>query len=244
MIPNWLHVLSWIALSAGLICATIVLIDVIRRPQQMWIMNLVWPINALFGTIITLAAYFIYGQLAARATAQRARERNETPPHKAQTPFAIMVAKGSSHCGSGCALGDICAEWLALTFPALAVWLGWQTLFTDKIFAVWILDYIFAFAIGVAFQYFTIKPMRHLSPAEGLVEATKADFLSLTSWQVGMYAFMAIAHFYLFGSLLQARLHVASPEFWFMMQLAMIFGFVTSYPVNWWLLKAGIKEAM
>jgi hypothetical protein len=31
---------------------------------------------------------------------------------------------------------------------------------------------------------------------------------------------------------------------WFMMQLAMLTGFVTAYPVNRWLIKAGIKESM
>jgi hypothetical protein len=39
-------------------------------------------------------------------------------------------------------------------------------------------------------------------------------------------------------------LAVDSVEFWFMMQLAMWCGFVTSYPANWWLLRVGIKEAM
>ena len=29
-----------------------------------------------------------------------------------------------------------------------------------------------------------------------------------------------------------------------MMQIAMICGFVTAYPVNWWLIRVGIKEAM
>jgi hypothetical protein len=29
-----------------------------------------------------------------------------------------------------------------------------------------------------------------------------------------------------------------------MMQVAMLFGFVTAYPVNWWLLKVGLKEKM
>jgi hypothetical protein len=29
-----------------------------------------------------------------------------------------------------------------------------------------------------------------------------------------------------------------------MMQIAMLAGFLTSYPVNWWLLRAGIKEKM
>jgi len=33
----------------------------------------------------------------------------------------------------------------------------------------------------------------------------------------------------------------AAPVFWFMMQLAMIAGFVTSYPVNWWLIRKQIN---
>lgn len=51
----------------------------------------------------------------------------------------------------------ILAEWLAFFIPAVAVWSGWKSLFETKMFAVWIVDYIFAFAFGVAFQYFTIK---------------------------------------------------------------------------------------
>ncbi len=29
-----------------------------------------------------------------------------------------------------------------------------------------------------------------------------------------------------------------------MMQIAMLLGFATSYPVNWWLVRKGIKEKM
>jgi len=36
----------------------------------------------------------------------------------------------------------------------------------------------------------------------------------------------------------------SSPESWFMMQLAMAAGFITSHPVNWWLLRSGLKETM
>jgi hypothetical protein len=55
---------------------------------------------------------------------------------------------------------------------------------------------------------------------------------------------MAFANFYLFRHLFGAALDVASVEFWFMMQIAMLAGFVTAYPVNWWLIRRGIKEAM
>lgn len=128
--------------------------------------------------------------------------------------------------------------------PSIAVWFGWHNLFAEKTFAVWIVDFVFAFAFGVVFQYFAIAPMRGLSFGAGLVAALKADTLSLTAWQVGMYGFMAFAQFYLFRHLLGVALEVDTPEFWFVMQIAMLAGFCTSYPVNWWLIRTGIKEGM
>ncbi|QQM29036.1 DUF4396 domain-containing protein [Martelella lutilitoris] len=242
--PEWLHLLAIISLLAGLGSAIIIAVDVFANPQHMWIMNLVWPLVALFGSVAALWAYFRYGRLATRAAHHHAMEHDETPPNMTETPFSVMVGKGAAHCGSGCALGDLVAEWLAFLVPAIAVWFGWQTIFAEKMFAVWILDFIFAFSFGVIFQYFTIKPMRGLTPAQGLVQAVKADFLSLTSWQVGMYGFMAFAQFYLFRHLLGVKLEVPTVEFWFMMQIAMWAGFATAYPVNWWLVSKGIKEKM
>nr|WP_245837303.1 DUF4396 domain-containing protein [Virgibacillus phasianinus] len=34
------------------------------------------------------------------------------------------------------------------------------------------------------------------------------------------------------------------PIFWYMMQIAMMIGFLTSYPANWNLVKKGNKHAM
>jgi hypothetical protein len=235
MIPSWLHGLSIAFLVLGAACALVLAVDVIRHPQRMEIMDVVWPVTALFGTGATAWMYFRYGRLATKEAADQEHEK---------VPFPIMVAKGASHCGSGCCIGDICAEWAAFFVPAVAVWFGWQKIFAEKTFAVWILDFVFAFLLGVAFQYFTIVPMRHLGKLEGIWQALKADALSLTAWQIGMYGFMAVAKFWLFGALLGAALEVNSPEFWFMMQIAMLCGFATSYPVNWWLLTAGIKEKM
>ncbi|HEX4534765.1 MAG TPA: DUF4396 domain-containing protein [Rhizomicrobium sp.] len=225
MVPAWLHILSIVALLAGALCASVIAWDEFRHPQHMWIMNLVWPLVALFGTAAVLVFYFRFGRSHGHF----------------RKPTAVSVAEAAFHCGSGCTLGDIIAETLAYTFPAVAVWFGWQSLFGEKMFAVWVLDFIFAFVLGIAFQYFTIKPMRGLRPREALIEALKADTLSLIAWQVGMYGLMAIAQFGIFRG---APLSAATPEFWFMMQIAMIAGFATAYPVNWWLVKIGIKEPM
>jgi hypothetical protein len=244
MVPEWLHVLSIAMLVLGAACALYIAYGLTLQPQKMWIMNVVWPVTALFGTLLTTWAYVRYGRLASKRRAQQAKEHGEEAPAKTQTPFPMMVAKGALHCGSGCCLGDIVAEWLVFALPVIAVWFGWHGIFSEKMFAVWIVDFLFAFVFGVAFQYFTIAPMRHLGPAQGIWQALKADTLSLSAWQVGMYGFMAIAQFWLFRSVLGVRLEVDMPEFWFMMQIAMLAGFVTAYPVNWWLIKSGIKEKM
>ncbi len=244
MIPEWLQIVSLVSLIAAALCAIAIAVDELSHPQHMWIMNVVWPVTALFGSVVALWGYFQYGRLATHEQATPAMKRGEDPPATRRSPFPVIVAKGTCHCGAGCCIGDIVAEWLAFLVPAVALWFGWRTIFAEKMLAVWILDYLLAFALGVAFQYFTIKPMRGLSPGRGLVEALKADALSLTAWQIGMYGFMAFAQFYLFRHLLGIRLDVDSVEFWFMMQLAMIAGFATSYPVNWWLIATGIKERM
>ncbi|MFP3547312.1 DUF4396 domain-containing protein [Rhizobium sp. SIMBA_035] len=239
MFPDWFHTLAIICLCLGGASVVVVLSDILRHPQHMAVMNVVWPVTALFGTLPLLILYSRYG----RRVSEEEKVHDQTPSMP-ETPFPIMVAKGALHCGSGCMIGDVVAEWLAFLLPAVAVALGWQVLFSEKMFAVWILDFIFAFVIGIIFQYFAIAPMRGLSPKEGLKAAVKADTFSLLSWQVGMYGAMALLQLWIFPAAFGVKAEVKSWEFWFAMQIAMICGFVTSYPVNWYLLSSGIKEKM
>lgn len=199
----------------------------------MWIMNLVWLLTTLFGAVLWLLAYCSWGR-----NVPTAMKENEAQP------FPVMVMKATSHCGAGCTLGDILVEWSAFAVPALAVWFGWHRIFDEKTLAVWIPDFIVAFFLGIGFQYFTITPMRNLLVGKGIAAAVKADIASITAWQVGMYGLMAIIRFPWFKPAYGGIAKVASPEFWFAMQLAMFAGFATSYPMNWWLIRAGVKEKM
>jgi len=215
--PDILQAIAWLSLGAGILCAVLIAVDIARgHRQRMWIMNVVWPITALYAGPLALWAWLRVG---------RASTREGKPQWQS-------VALAASHCGSGCTLGDLIAEWFVFFVPL--------TLFGHAIFATWVLDYVAAFVLGIAFQYFTIKPMQGLSPGQGLVAALKADTASLTAWQVGMYGWMAIVVFVIFGH----ELEKTDPVFWFMMQIAMLGGFLTSYPVNWWLIRIGVKESM
>ncbi len=229
---HWLEILAIVSLSLAGACAFVIVLDIIAgHPQHMWIMNIVWPVTALYFGPLALYAYYHWGRLSTHHAVEQAKEKGQENPGK-KKPFWQMVSVGATHCGSGCTLGDIVAEWLLFAFPVV--------LFGHRIFGSWVVDYGLAFLLGIAFQYFTIAPMRGLSFKDGLVAALKADTLSLTAWQVGMYGWMAIATFLIFGHELPKR----DPVFWFMMQLAMSLGFASSYPVNWWLLRRHIKEAM
>lgn len=231
--PSWLHTLSSASIVLGAISAVAITVDEVGHPQKMWIMNVVWPLTALFGTVLWAAAYYAWGRNVPAA-----------PERNGAQPFPVVVMKGTTHCGAGCTLGDLITEWSAFAFPALAVWFGWHRVFSEKTFAVWIPDFIVAFLLGIVFQYFTIKPMRKLSVGGGVLAAVKADIASITAWQAGMYGLMAIIQFLWFRPAYGGIAKVASPEFWFAMQLAMLAGFATSYPVNWWLIRSGVKEKM
>jgi hypothetical protein len=237
--PAWLLDLAWISLALGGVSALLIIIDELQEPQHMWIMNVVWPVTALYSSVIALWAYYRFGRLSTKRRVIEAKQHGQENPGKKKAAPAIY-ALATTHCGSGCTLGDILLEWSIFFFPVILTAFGFHTLWNEKMFSAWALDFIVAFTLGVAFQYFTIVPLRHLSPGKGLLEAFKADALALTAWQMGMYGWMAIAMFAIFGH----ELKKTSPVFWFMMQIAMLCGFVTSYPVNIWLVIKGIKEKM
>jgi hypothetical protein len=231
--PEWLTAVAWVSLALGGLSAVVILIDILAgHPQHMVVMNVVWPITGLYAGPLAVWAYFTVGRLSTHRAMHAAKERGEEPPAK-QKPLWQAVGLAATHCGAGCTLGDLLVEGVVLSFVTF-------TLFGHRIFVAWVLDFVAAFLLGVAFQYFTIKPMKNLSPEQGLIAALKADSLSLTAWQVGMYGWMAVATFAIF----RHELEKSDPVFWFMMQVAMLAGFLTAYPVNWWLVTSGVKERM
>ena len=227
---NIVEIASMLSVITGGVCLLVIVIDLLAgHPQKMWIMNIVWPVTGLYAGPLALAAYYTIGR---KSIKNKEKNQHSDEVHMHKKPFWQSVVTGTLHCGSGCTLGDIIAEIGLLIFPF--------AVFGSQLYGGWVIDYIVAFFIGIVFQYYAIKPMKNLSPRQAIIAALKADTLSLTSWQVGMYGWMAISVFLIF----HRRLEATEPLFWFMMQIGMMLGFLTAYPVNWWLMRKGIKEAM
>ena len=115
------------------------------------------------------------------------------------------------------------------------------TIAGTALYCEYIGDYVLAVALGLAFQYFAIAPMRGLSVGQGIVAAAKADILSLTAFEVGLFGWMALMSVVFYPD---PHLRPDSPVYWFLMQVGMIIGFFTAWPANVWLIQRGIKEAM
>lgn len=113
MVPNWLHILSIVALAGGFICASVIASDEFRQPRHMWIMNVVWPMVALFGTILTLWAYFQYGKLATHGKAKEAKQRGQK-----LTLYPVMVGKAAATAAAAVVSGTFARNGWPLQCPA------------------------------------------------------------------------------------------------------------------------------
>ncbi len=264
MAPDWLTVIAWTYLSVCFACAAAIGYDIAvsGRRQPMGVMNAVYPITALYLGPFALAFYWRWARAASQTTTRAPTSSNRAcdsrmalvtgtdkvlapedrdrwpdgPDEHAELakPRWVSMAIEVSHCGSGCSLGDVISEfaifWLGLSIAGATLW------------AEYIGDYILALAFGIAFQYFAIAPMRGLGIKDGLKAATKADFISLSAFEIGLFGWMAIMTFVLFPA--PHHLTPSSAAFWFLMQIGMIIGFSSSWPANVWLVNRGIKVPM
>jgi Domain of unknown function (DUF4396) len=216
--PAWLEPLAIAVLCLCGACAVVIAAHLLAgHLQTMWIMNVVWPVTALYFGPAAVWYYFVYG-----AKGKEARR------HLAFWHKAVV---GTSHCGAGCTIGDLAGEWL--------VFLAGFTVAGKALWADFLTDFCFAYAIGILFQYFAIAPMRGVSGWTGLRAALRADTISLVAFEIGMFVFMGLSHRWF-----HPPVEPSSPVYWFLMQITMVAGSATSFPANWWLIRHGWKEAM
>jgi hypothetical protein len=228
MPASWLTAVAAVSLALSALTAALILVDLFGRGyrQKMPIMDVVWPITALYLGPLAWLAYRRWGRLNSSKYQREARTRPDYDKR-------ISAGIGVSHCGAGCTLGDIVGAWLV--FAA-----GWNLLGL-ALPAEYIADSTLAFVLGIVFQYLAIAPMRNLGVRDGLVAALKADTLSLIAFEIGLFGWMAVMQLVFFAG---PHLQPDHAAYWFLMQVGMCLGFATAYPVNRWLIRKGIKEAM
>lgn len=102
------------------------------------------------------------------------------------------------------------------------------------------LEYILGFGFGWAiFQALFMRDMAGGSYARALSSTFFPELLSMNCLMAGMVPIMTWA----MKNTAMAD-EPTGPAFWFVMSMALLVGFITAYPMNWWLVSRHMKHGM
>lgn len=214
--PAWLTVVSWFFIGLGLLCAVVILYDVFGRGyrQRIGAMEAVWPITAVYFGPLALWAYYRLG----RPQSKEWQEEHGAPPEKSLPTAAVAETIPG---GAASFLGRLVAV-------PLVVLLG-LTLFGRGIWPMIILIALLALPLLFAFEYFY--------SGKGFGVALLTAAVAILAFDVGMGAAMIFVNFVL-------MFPPTELAFWFVMQIGLILGFLTAYPVVLRMIRRGTEEVV
>ena len=103
-----------------------------------------------------------------------------------------------------------------------------------------VLEYILGFAFGWSiFQALFVRDMAGGSYVSALKSTFMAELLSMNLLMAGMMPTMMILRRHV-----PAADNPLTPNFWFVMSMALLVGFILAYPMNWWLVANHLKHGM
>ncbi|HEX9523238.1 MAG TPA: DUF4396 domain-containing protein [Reyranella sp.] len=103
-----------------------------------------------------------------------------------------------------------------------------------------ILEYVLGFAFGwTIFQALFMRDMAGGTYLRALTSTFMPELLSMNLLMAGMMPTMMILRRHV-----EAADNPLAPNFWFVMSMALLVGFVIAYPMNWWLVANHLKHGM
>jgi Domain of unknown function (DUF4396) len=102
------------------------------------------------------------------------------------------------------------------------------------------LEYALGFAFGwTIFQALFMRDIFGGSYRRSLLGTFNPEFLSMNWLMSGMVVVAALGR-----ALIGRPISPLTPEFWFVMSMALLAGFIVAYPINWRLVATGLKHGM
>ncbi len=103
-----------------------------------------------------------------------------------------------------------------------------------------VLEYVLGFGFGWSiFQALFMRDTMGGSYKHSLAKTFFPELLSMNFLMAGMVPVMTLAM-----KAAPASMEPSRPEFWFVMSMALLVGFVSAYPMNWWLVSRHLKHGM
>ncbi|KUO97254.1 DUF4396 domain-containing protein [Ferroacidibacillus organovorans] len=198
------------------VCCTFWLVkDLRHQPEIMSMMKIAWILITLYLGFIGIWLY------------HRSCREPEPGTHDAFVAPMWKQSVGSvMHCVAGDALGIVAASTVAT----------WLRLPESQSMVV---EYIAGFLMGwLFFQTIPMMKMNGTTFKHELKTAFFAEFLSLTFMVIGMFPTMA--YFMRIWHVMSA----VDLRFWLIMSISILIGSIVTYPINWWMVRRGMKHGM
>lgn len=224
-VPAWLTAISWVFVGVALFCAAALLYDIYGRGhrQRVRAMEAVWPISALYFGPLALAIYARWG-------------RPRTDKWRAEHEIAAETTLPAEATTRGITGGA--ASTLAHFIGVPLVVLSGLTIAGLDLWAMILVIAAIATALLFGFEYFVTRGrQRSLSSGKGVGAALAIALLTVLAFDMGMGGWMLFLHFFW---IMPPPTDVA---FLFLMQIGLVLGFLTGYPVMTWLAGRDTTEA-
>ena len=209
-LPPWVTPVAWAFLVLALLSAVAIALDIVvtGRPQHSRAMAVVWPVSALYLGPVALLAYRRWG-----------RTRTDTVGDG-----AAETARSSSTLSSGLP-GGAASVIAHLVGVPLVLLTGW-TIAGLEMWAMIAVIAVLALVILFAFEYASRSGVGAGSNTEGRAgTAALVAVATIVAFDIGMVGWMVVLHV---GELMPPATDVA---FTFLMQLGVVIGLATAYPV-------------
>lgn len=220
-VPEWLTAVSWVFVGVALLCAAALLYDIYGRGyrQPVRAMEAVWPVSALY-----------FGPLALLVYARWGRPRSEKWQGEHGAPLERSVPAEATARGITGGAASTVAHFIGV--PLVVV--SGLTIAGLDLWAMILVIAVIAAALLFCFEYFVSSSLGGgLFPGKELGAALAIALGTVLAFDIGMGGWMLVLHFFW---IMPAPTDVA---FLFLMQIGLVLGFLTGYPLMSWLAARG-----
>ncbi|MFJ5158168.1 DUF4396 domain-containing protein [Pantoea sp. NPDC088449] len=208
--------------------ALMILKDLFRHPHPVAVMNIIWPLTGLYMPFIGWLAWWYLG----RKPSHQLKIALLIPRKMQKTTNWQTIFISTSLTAAACIFGDM------MTIPIVTLLKHFAI--TPALWMQAIICVIVSLFIGLLFQFLAIRQREKHSFYSALLIALKTEVFPVLIYQLGIFFFMALALKFVLAQQINPLLIV----FWFMLQLAIMIGFLFSWPANHFLIKRGLNPVV
>ncbi len=211
-LPEWLTPLSWVILAVAVVSALVIAFDIYARRQrhQTVTSELVWVTSALYLGPFALPLYFSNGRRSPRPHNAGSGETGKQPGE----PATVAALPGGGASAIAHLIGVPLVIASGLTIAGIDLWV--------------MIIVIGALAIALLYLYERAEATGQARPMSAATAITAA-VVTVLAFDIGMGGWMILLHFNAFMP------PATDAAFWFLMQVGIVLGLLTGYPVVTWL---------